>query len=108
MKEIRAVLRPNRLHALREALRKIPDFPGLTVMDVKGFTAPALMDNPTIKDDLTDFSGKIMICTLVADGMIDTVTDVIMREGRTGQIGDGLVWVVPVEFAHRIRDGSHL
>jgi nitrogen regulatory protein P-II 1 len=108
MKEIRAILRPNRLHALREALRKIPDFPGLTVMNVKGFTAPALIDNPTIKDDLTDFSRKIMICTVVADGLIDTVTDVIMREGRTGQIGDGLVWVMSVESARRVRDGSHL
>ncbi len=108
MKEIRAVLRPNRLHALREALRKIPNFPGLTVMEAKGFTAPALIDNPTFKDDLTDFSGKIMICTLVADSMIDTVIDVIMRECSTGQIGDGLVWLIPVEGARRIRDGRSL
>lgn len=108
MKEIRAVLRPDRLHALREALRRIPGFPGLTVMNVKGFTAPALIDNPTIKDDLTDFSGKIMLCTLVADDMVDSITAVIMREGRTGQIGDGLVWVLPVEFAHRVCDGSNL
>jgi len=108
MREIRAVLRPDRLRGLREALRKIPGFPGLTVMDVKGFTAPALIDNPTIKDDLTDFSGKTMICTLVADDMIDMVTDVIMREGCTGQIGDGLVWVLSVESARRIRDGSNL
>ena len=108
MKEIRAVLRPNRLHALREALRKIPNFPGLTVMEAKGFTAPALIDKPTCKDDLTEFSGKMMICTLVADSMIDTVIDVIMRECSTGQIGDGLVWFIPVEGARRIRDGSSL
>ena len=108
MKEIRAVLRPNRLHALRGALRKIPDFPGLTVMEAKGFTAPALIDNPTLKDDLTDFSGKIMICTVVAESMIDTVIDVIMRECSTGQIGDGLVWLIPVEGARRIRDGRSL
>ena len=108
MKEIRAVIRPNRLHRLREALRKIPDFPGLTVMEAKGFTAPALIDNPTLQDDLTDFSGKIMICTLVADSMVDTVIDVIMRESRTGQIGDGLVWLILVESVQRIRDGRPL
>jgi len=41
MKEIRAIVRPNRLPLLREALRGIPNFPGLTLMKAEGFTAPA-------------------------------------------------------------------
>ena len=108
MKEIRAICRPDRLHELRRALRAIPGFPGLTVLEAKGFSAPALIDNPTLKEALTDFTGKVMLCTLVADDMVNSITDVIMREGRTGQIGDGLIWVLPVESAHRIRDGSNL
>ena len=108
MKEIRAIIRPNRMHALRQALRQIPDFPGLTVVEAKGFSAPALINNPTLQEALTEFTGKTMICTLVTDNMVDTVIEVIMRECRTGQIGDGLVWLVPVESSLRIRDGSLL
>ena len=108
MKEIRAICRPDRLLKLRRALRAIPGFPGLTVLEAKGFSAPALIDNPSLKEVLTDFTGKVMLCTLVADDMVDSIIDVIMREGRTGQIGDGLIWVLPVESAHRIRDGSDL
>jgi nitrogen regulatory protein P-II 1 len=108
MKEIRAICRPDRLSELRQALRAIPGFPGLTVLEAKGFSAPALINNPTLKEALTDFTGKVMLCTLVADDMVDSITDVIMREGRTGQIGDGLIWVLPVESARRIRDGSNL
>ncbi|SEM89400.1 nitrogen regulatory protein P-II family [Nitrosospira multiformis] len=108
MKEIRAICRPDRLYELRRALRAIPGFPGLTVLEAKGFSAPVLIDNPSLKEALTDFTGKVMLCTLVADDMVDSITDVIMREGRTGQIGDGLIWVLPVESARRIRDGSNL
>lgn len=106
MKEIRAVCRPNRLHALREALRQIPGFPGLTVLEVKGFSAPALIKNPTLQEDLTAFAAQIMVCTVAADNMVDAIVEVIVRECQTGRIGDGLVWSVPVEGARRIRDGS--
>ena len=108
MREIRAVFRPDRLHIVRRALRKIPGFPGLTVIEVKGFTAPALINNPTLQEELTDFAGKVMIYTIAADDMVDSIVDVIVRECQTGLIGDGIVWSVPVETARRIRDGSPL
>jgi nitrogen regulatory protein P-II 1 len=108
MKEIRAVVRPNRLHALREALRQIPNFPGLTVLEAKGFSAPALIKNPTLEEDLTAFAKQIMICTVATDNMADVITEVIVRECQTGRIGDGIVWQVPVEGARRIRDGDLL
>lgn len=108
MKEIRAVFRPDRLHVLRRALRKIPGFPGLTVIEVKGFTAPALINNPTLQEELTDFAGKVMIYTIASDDMVDSIIDVIVRECRTGLIGDGIVWSLPVDTARRIRDDSPL
>jgi nitrogen regulatory protein P-II 1 len=108
MKEIRAICRPNRLHRLREALRKIPDFPGLTVLEVKGFSAPALIQHPTLEQDLTAFSEKVMVSVVASDNMVDPIVDVIVCECRTGQIGDGLVWLVPAEGVRRIRDGSTL
>lgn len=108
MKEIRAVCRPDRLHALRQALREIPGFPGLTVLEVKGFSAPALINNPTLQEELTDFAEKVMIYSIVTDNMVDSIIDVVVRECQTGLIGDGVVWAVPVEAACRIRDGSPL
>jgi nitrogen regulatory protein P-II 1 len=108
MKEIRAVCRTDRLHTLRQALREIPGFPGLTVLEVKGFSAPALINNPTLQEELTDFAKKIMIYIITPDGMADSITDVIVRECQTGRIGDGVVWSVPVEAACRIQDGSPL
>jgi nitrogen regulatory protein P-II 1 len=108
MKEIRAVFRPDRLHALREALREIPDFPGLTVIEVKGFSAPALINNPTMQEELILFADKVMIYTLVRDNMVDSIVDVVVRVCQTGRIGDGIVWSLPVETARRIQDGSPL
>lgn|SRR5687768_5247962 len=108
MKEIRAICRPNRLHALREALRQVPGFPGLTVLEARGFSAPALVDHPTLQEALTDFAREIMICMLVADNMVDEIVDILMRECRTGRVGDGLVWLIPVEGVRRIRDGNPL
>jgi nitrogen regulatory protein P-II 1 len=108
MKEIRAVFRPDRLNALRRALREMPGFPGLTVIEVKGFTAPALINNPSSREELTYFAGKVMIYTVVPDDMADSIVDVVVRECQTGQIGDGIVWSLPVETARRIQDGSPL
>ena len=64
MKEIRAIVRPNRLDRLREAMRAIPNFPGMTVFKAEGFTAPAAISKRTVKDELTDFTPKLMVCVL--------------------------------------------
>ena len=85
MKEIRAICRPNRLHALREALRQVPGFPGLTVLEARGFSAPALVDHPTLQEALTDFAREIMICMLVADNMVDEIVDIRGRQPRAPQ-----------------------
>ncbi|ABB74417.1 nitrogen regulatory protein P-II family [Nitrosospira multiformis ATCC 25196] len=53
MKEIRAICCPERLHELRRGLRAIPGFPGLTVLEAKGLSAPALIDNPTLREART-------------------------------------------------------
>lgn len=108
MKEIRAVCRPDRLHALRQALRQIPGCPGLTVVEAKGFSAPGLINHPTLKEDVTDFVEKVMVCIVVTDNMVDTIMSVIVRECQTGRIGDGIVWLVPVEGALRIQNSSPL
>lgn len=106
MKEIRAIVRPHRLATLREALRTVHNFPGFTVFKVKGFTAPAALHKHTVKEELTDFSDKLMVCVLADDAMADTIRQVIVQSCTTGQVGDGIVWRVDIENMHRIRDGS--
>ena len=106
MKEIRAIVRPHRLDKLRDALRAVPNFPGVTVFKAEGFTAPAALHKRTVKEELTDFSDKLMVCVLADDNMADTIRQVIVESCSTGQLGDGIVWTVDIATIHRIRDGS--
>lgn len=108
MKEIRAIVRPNRLQRLRDALRAIPNFPGVTLFKAEGFTAPASVVKRSVKDELTDFTEKLMVCVLVEDDMVEPVRRAILEACHTGQIGDGLVWVVDIQSMHRIRDQQAL
>jgi len=108
MKEIRAIVRPHRLDRLREAMRAIPNFPGMTVFKAEGFTAPAAISKRTVKDELTDFTPKLMVCVLCEDAMADTLRQTLIDSCSTGQIGDGIVWVVDIHTPTRIRDGTAL
>lgn len=108
MKEIRAIVRPNRLDRLREALRAIPNFPGVTIFKAEGFTAPAAIDKRTVKEELTDFTPKLMVCVLAHEDMVEPIRTAIMEACSTGTIGDGLVWTVDIGDIHRIRDRSQL
>ena len=106
MKEIRAIVRPSRVQRLRDALRAIPNFPGVTIFKAEGFTAPASMDARTVREALVDFSDKLSLSVLCEDAMVPTIRDAIIKSCSTGQIGDGLVWVVDIGEIHRVRDGS--
>ncbi|BBO99377.1 P-II family nitrogen regulator [Sulfuriferula nivalis] len=108
MKEIRAVIRPKRLSQLREALRDISHFPGVTVFRGEGFTAPESADRSSLRAELTDFTDKVLVSVIARDEMVDVITKVIMDECRTSQIGDGLIWVMPIVSVQRIRDGHWL
>lgn len=108
MKEIRAIVRPNRLERLQEALRAIPNFPGVTVFKADGFTAPAALTKRSVKEELTDFTHKLMVCVLAEDAMVETIRQAIISSCSTGQIGDGIVWTVDISDPARIRDGTAL
>ncbi|MDV6344176.1 P-II family nitrogen regulator [Nitrosomonas sp. Is37] len=107
MKEIRAIIRPSRLNQLRNALHDIHDFFSLGVCRGEGFSAP-ISRHQTLREELTDFTDKILVTALVADDMVDTIVDVIVRECQTGMPHDGVVWVVSVEAAYRIHDKGTL
>lgn len=107
MKEIRAIIRPHRLEKLRNALRELADFPGLTVIKAEGFTAPSGIKKHTAAEELNDYSKKLLVCIIANDAAAPQIQQIIMEQCTTGQVGDGLVWSVDVGTASRIRDGSH-
>jgi nitrogen regulatory protein P-II 1 len=100
MKEIKAVVRPNKLAALREALLAVPGFPGMTVSKAEGCSAPSRHGPAsTIREELTDYTPKVRVEIVCPDDATDLIVDRIVAVATTGHLGDGLVWVTPVERA---------
>ena len=97
MIEIKAVFRPGRLPALRNALMDTPGFPGMTVTRVEGCGAPGSRDKTSIKEELTDYSAKVQIEIVCSDDVADLLMDRIVEVCQTGQIGDGVVWKTDVQ-----------
>jgi nitrogen regulatory protein P-II 1 len=98
MKEIKAIIRPNKLSALRDALVALPDFPGMTVSKVEGCSAPSRhVTRQRIKDELTDYSPKVRIEIIAPDAEAEAIFERITEVAQTGHYGDGLVWITEVE-----------
>lgn len=100
MKEIKAVIRPNKLSALRDALVSLPGFPGMTVTKVDGCSAPSRhVARHTIKDELTDYTAKVRVEIVAPDDVADAIFQRITEVAKTGHYGDGLVWMTELEKA---------
>lgn len=105
MKEIKAVIQPARLPRLREAVRKLPDFPGMTVSRAEGSGYhPQKPAAPGIKSELTDYSAKMRVEILAPDEMVPGLLALIRAACHTGQPGDGVVWVSRVDHFERLRE----
>lgn len=104
MKEIKAVVKPTRLARLREAFRKLPDFPGMTVIHAEGSGYhPNKPMSPGIKSELADYTAKVRLEIVARDEEVEMLVGLIHEICHTGQVGDGVVWVTPVETFHRLR-----
>ena len=104
MKEIKAVIQPARLARVREAFRRLPDFPGMTVSRAEGSGYHPDKPMPAgVKSELTDYSQKVRIEIVAPDEMVERLVSIILDTCHTGLAGDGVVWVTPVEFLYRIR-----
>lgn len=105
MKEIKAVIQPQRLARVREAFRRIPDFPGMTVSRAEGSGyhpgKPAPSD---VKTELTDYSARVRLEIVCPDEMVEQLVATIYEHCHTGRPGDGVIWVTPVEYFRRIRE----
>ena len=102
MMEVKAVIRPNKLSALRSALLEIPDFPGMTVSKVEGCSAPTRANKASIKDELTDYSAKVRIEIVCHAEIAELLMEKIVAVCQTGQVGDGVVWCTPVPKSYFI------
>lgn len=101
MKEIKAIIRPNKLSALRDALVSLPGFPGMTVSRVEGCSAPSrhVPAKVRIKDELTDYTPKVRVEIVAPDEVAEAIFQRITEIAQTGHYGDGLVWITEVEKA---------
>ena len=106
MKKVEAYIRHEAFEPIREDLLNL-GFPSLSIMEVKGSGRQKGIVERYRGAELTNYlRPKVKIECVVASGDVDTVVETILRHARTGSIGDGKVFVVPVEQAYRIRTGE--
>lgn len=106
MKKIEAIIRPFRLDDVREALAEI-GVKGMTLTEVKGYgRQKGHTELYRGSEYQIDFLPKIKLEVVVADSAADRVVDTIIKVARTGQVGDGKIFVYDVEDAIRVRTGE--
>ena len=106
MKLVIAVIKPFKLDEVREALTRI-GVHGMTVTEVKGFgRQKGHMEIYRGAEYAVNFLPKLRVEIAVSSEQIDQVVDAVSASARTGQIGDGKVFVTPLEQAVRIRTGE--
>lgn len=109
MKLIVAMVRPFKVTAIVDAISPETDFPGLTVVESRGFgrkkTAPHAH---TAAEDLHDFDEGATLLVAAPDDAVRKVCAIIERMAHTGRPGDGKIFVLPIEDAVRIATGERL
>jgi nitrogen regulatory protein P-II 2 len=106
MKFITAIIKPFKLDDVREALSEI-GVQGITVTEVKGFgRQKGHTELYRGAEYVVDFLPKVKIDVAVADDMMDQVIESISKAANTGKIGDGKIFVLPLEQVVRIRTGE--
>lgn len=107
MKEIKAIVQPFQLSAVVAALQDIPDLPGITVFDVRGFGrqhGPEVLDS--IDGEGMPYADMVQIEIVVPDRLADQVIRAIQSSAHTGNPGDGKIFARSLEDAIRIRSGE--
>ncbi|MEQ4617626.1 MAG: P-II family nitrogen regulator [Corticimicrobacter sp.] len=106
MKQLTAIIKPFKLDEVREALSEV-GIMGLTVTEVKGFgRQKGHTELYRGAEYVVDFLPKIRVDVVIPDSMVDGAIEAVLRAARTGKIGDGKIFVTPVEQAIRIRTGE--
>ena len=98
MKEIKAYIRPHKLSEAAVALQKVNGFPGMTVIDARGFGHNV--------DNIGDFIPHIKIEIVCNDKLVDEIVSTIEKATHTGLKGDGIIYVTDVKTIVRIETGE--
>ncbi|MGC4121678.1 MAG: P-II family nitrogen regulator [Myxococcales bacterium] len=106
MKKVEAIIKPFKLDEVMEALGEV-GIHGLTAVEVKGFgRQKGHTELYRGAEYVVDFLPKVMVVVVVHDEMVHAVVDAIERTAKTGKIGDGKIFVTPVDEVVRIRTGE--
>ena len=106
MKKVEAIIKPFKLDEVKEALGKI-GVEGLTVTEVKGFgRQKGHTELYRGAEYVVDFLPKIKLEIVVTSDLVDKVVETIVDAANTGKIGDGKIFILPLEEAVRIRTGE--
>jgi len=106
MKKIEAIIKPFKLDEVKESLQEI-GLQGITVIEAKGFGRQrGHTELYRGAEYVVDFLPKVKIELVVTDDAVDSAIEAITRAARTGRIGDGKIFVSPVEEVIRIRTGE--
>ena len=106
MKKIEAVIKPFKLDEVKEALQEL-GVQGMTVIEAKGYgRQKGHTELYRGAEYVVDFLPKIKIEVVVADDQLEAALEAIVGAARTGRIGDGKIFVIPIESAVRIRTGE--
>ncbi len=106
MKKIEAVIKPFKLDEVKDALSEL-GLQGATIMEARGFgRQKGHTELYRGAEYVVDFLPKIKIELVVEDGQVEDAVGAIQQAARTGRIGDGKIFIVPVEDAIRVRTGE--
>ena len=106
MKNIEAIIKPFKLDEVKEALNSL-GIKGMTVTEVKGYgRQKGHTEIYRGAEYVVDFIPKVKMDVIVQDEQVDQVIDTILQVARTGKIGDGKIFVLPVERVIRVRTGE--
>ncbi len=106
MKKIEAIIKPFKLEEVKTALAEL-GIQGLTVAEVKGFgRQKGHTEIYRGSEYAVDFLPKIKIEVVLADAQVPAVVEAVVKAAKTGKIGDGKIFVSPVESVIRIRTGE--
>ena len=106
MKKVEAVVKPFKLDEVKEALQEV-GIQGLSVTEAKGFGRhKGHTELYRGAEYVVDFLPKVKIEVVLADEQVDSAVEAIINAAKTGKIGDGKIFVTPVEQVVRIRTGE--
>jgi nitrogen regulatory protein P-II 1 len=106
MKKIEAIVRPSKLETLKEALTAA-EIKGMTISQVKGFgNQYGWTEFFRGNEILVNLLPKVKFEIVIEDDLVDKIVDLIVETSRTGDVGDGKIFIYPVDEVVRIRTGE--